>query len=249
MIKFFRHIRKQLLTENNFSKYLIYAIGEIVLVVIGILIALQINNKNESRKAMVKERVVIINLVQDLKSDSISYSRNYKTLTDINVLHENLYKIGIKNRSDIILENPNNIRRTLYYNPITIKNDPFVANKISNDAIRKEIMNYSRFMKDLDDTYGEFEKVIHDRMRVFLGKKEVHSLSGWFENQDLDKNSGISEDIISQKDLILLAKTKEFQQLLLEASIKLRETLFTLEVLITQNNTLKHTIQKEYQIN
>ena len=49
MIKFFRKIRERLLTENKFSKYLLYAIGEIALVVIGILIALQINNSNENR--------------------------------------------------------------------------------------------------------------------------------------------------------------------------------------------------------
>ena len=51
MIKFFRHIRQQLLSENKFSKYLIYAIGEIVLVVIGILIALQIGDINEEEKS------------------------------------------------------------------------------------------------------------------------------------------------------------------------------------------------------
>jgi len=50
MIKFFRHIRKSLLMENKTSKYFKYAIGEIVLVVIGILIALQINNWNEESK-------------------------------------------------------------------------------------------------------------------------------------------------------------------------------------------------------
>ena len=49
MIKFFRKIRQKLLTENKLSKYLIYAIGEIILVVIGILIALSINNWNEDR--------------------------------------------------------------------------------------------------------------------------------------------------------------------------------------------------------
>ena len=53
MIKFFRKIRQNLLSENKFSKYLIYAIGEIILVVIGILIALQINNWNESEKNQV----------------------------------------------------------------------------------------------------------------------------------------------------------------------------------------------------
>lgn len=49
MIKFFRKIRKKTLTENKFIKYLLYAIGEIVLVVIGILIALSINGWNQDR--------------------------------------------------------------------------------------------------------------------------------------------------------------------------------------------------------
>ena len=59
MIKFFRRIRQQLLSENKFSKYLLYAIGEVVLVVIGILIALQINNWNEERvkKIVLKEHL------------------------------------------------------------------------------------------------------------------------------------------------------------------------------------------------
>ena len=49
MIKFFRRIRQKSLSENKFSKYLIYAIGEIILVVIGILVALQINNWNNDK--------------------------------------------------------------------------------------------------------------------------------------------------------------------------------------------------------
>ena len=63
MIKFFRRIRKQLLTENKFSKYLLYAIGEIVLVVVGILIALSINNWNEWKKERIKEREIIISSI------------------------------------------------------------------------------------------------------------------------------------------------------------------------------------------
>ncbi len=55
MIKFFRHIRKKLLSENKFSKYFIYALGEILLVVIGILIALQINNWNQQEQTKEKE--------------------------------------------------------------------------------------------------------------------------------------------------------------------------------------------------
>jgi len=56
MIKFFRKIRYDLMEKNKTGKYLKYAIGEIVLVVIGILIALQINNWNEERKTNSKER-------------------------------------------------------------------------------------------------------------------------------------------------------------------------------------------------
>jgi len=48
MIKFFRKIRQKTLTESKFGKYLLYALGEIILVVIGILIALSINNRNEA---------------------------------------------------------------------------------------------------------------------------------------------------------------------------------------------------------
>tara|TARA_R110002111_G_C5877910_1_gene362088 strand:- start:58 stop:801 length:744 start_codon:yes stop_codon:yes gene_type:complete len=69
MIKFFRKIRHKLLTENKFSKYLIYAIGEIVLVVIGILIALQINNNNELRKEKETANILAFSLIQDLQKD------------------------------------------------------------------------------------------------------------------------------------------------------------------------------------
>jgi len=65
MIKFFRKIRQKLLTENKFSKYLLYAIGEIILVVIGILIALQINNWNEEAK----EKRVANSYIQSLRTD------------------------------------------------------------------------------------------------------------------------------------------------------------------------------------
>ena len=69
MITFFRKIRQKLLSENTFSKYLIYAIGEIFLVVIGILIALQINNWNENRIKTNKEIVILKEVQRDLRRD------------------------------------------------------------------------------------------------------------------------------------------------------------------------------------
>ncbi|MBR9847289.1 MAG: hypothetical protein GYB35_14835 [Algicola sp.] len=69
MIKFFRKIRQNLLSEGKTRKYLKYAVGEILLVVIGILIALQINNWNESRKNSTFERKVISELFVDVNQD------------------------------------------------------------------------------------------------------------------------------------------------------------------------------------
>ena len=50
MIKFFRKIRQKTLAENKLGKYLMYALGEIILVMIGVLLAMQANNLNENRK-------------------------------------------------------------------------------------------------------------------------------------------------------------------------------------------------------
>ena len=69
MIKFFRKIRQRLLTENKFSKYLLYAIGEIILVVIGILIALQLNNWNDHIKNAESELSYYNRILDDFEMD------------------------------------------------------------------------------------------------------------------------------------------------------------------------------------
>lgn len=75
MLKFFRRIRQNLLSENKFSKYLLYAIGEIILVVIGILIALWINNWNEERKGRKLERQVVQTIYDELEQN-LAYSNS-----------------------------------------------------------------------------------------------------------------------------------------------------------------------------
>jgi len=96
MIKFFRKIRQNLLMENKTGKYLKYAIGEIVLVVIGILIALGINNWNENRKDRNLESNYIKELKTDLIKDSTSISamlsQSNKQLRAKYILHKYLIK-------------------------------------------------------------------------------------------------------------------------------------------------------------
>jgi len=76
MIKFFRKIRQQFLRENKIRKYLIYAIGEIVLVVIGILIALQINNWNENQKTQIELLDIYSQIVFEVDNDIAELSAN-----------------------------------------------------------------------------------------------------------------------------------------------------------------------------
>ncbi|SFO03672.1 hypothetical protein SAMN04488519_103181 [Algoriphagus ornithinivorans] len=80
MIPYFRKIRQKLLKENRVTRYLAYAIGEIVLVVIGILIALAINNWNEANKNKKREKAFLTNLLEDLKADSLSLQEISATL-------------------------------------------------------------------------------------------------------------------------------------------------------------------------
>ena len=100
MIKFFRRIRQRLISENKVGKYFLYAIGEIILVVIGILIALQINNNNDLRKNRAKE---------------IHYLQNIKTDLKLNILELDKY---IENRTGFI-ESANRIIEHFEGKPIT----------------------------------------------------------------------------------------------------------------------------------
>lgn len=76
MIKFFRRIRQQLIDNSKMEKYFIYAIGEILLVVVGILIALQVNNWNEKRKNRITEIQILKIIHENLTNDIDDFEKN-----------------------------------------------------------------------------------------------------------------------------------------------------------------------------
>lgn len=92
MIKFFRKIRQHMIKENKASKYMLYAIGEIVLVVIGILIALQINNWNENRKNKIALRTYTKSLIKDFKQDTLTLNSIINFIKEDERLINNLGK-------------------------------------------------------------------------------------------------------------------------------------------------------------
>ena len=95
MLRFFRQIRQTLLTDNKFSKYLLYAVGEILLVVIGILIALQIDNWNEEQKNKAILNVYYNQILQDFKADSLFIAQLSLHL-DSNLVQYQAYKQKIE---------------------------------------------------------------------------------------------------------------------------------------------------------
>jgi hypothetical protein len=101
MIKFFRKIRKRLLSENSFGRYLMYAIGEIVLVVIGILIALQINNWNEQKKKSAKEQLYLSGMKSDFEQTKRELHRVIQKTARIQKVSYNLLSLDKSSRESL----------------------------------------------------------------------------------------------------------------------------------------------------
>ena len=232
MFRFFRTIRQSLLMENKTSKYFKYAIGEIVLVVLGILIALQINTWSEGRKAVVHERALLSKLVEDLRADSASFAMNTANLAKSIALHDGLYDVISNKSNGDNLENVPKIRALMWYNPITKENDPFIANKIADEPIRREIQTYYRAMTNMELSFSEFGRVIKSQMRPFLGAKGLYNLESEFED------SGTWSDWLDKEGLIEAARTSEFQQIFFETHIKLMQADSSLNILREQNEIL-----------
>ncbi|MCA0133803.1 DUF6090 family protein [Winogradskyella alexanderae] len=167
MIKFFRHIRKSLLEQNQMGKYFKYAIGEILLVVIGILIALQINNWNERRKATIEGLVLLENIYEDIKYnldkidfvyawDSTQNDRNKKLiqlLFDQNSTYHDSLEIYFGSVTRYEVFSP---RRTAYE---TLKTKGLEL--IRNKTLRSKITELYDEVYVLNDMVLEFRKEIH----------------------------------------------------------------------------------------
>ena len=147
MIKFFRHIRKQLLTEDKFSKYILYALGEIILVVIGILIALSINNKNEARKVKQFEYKILQDIETSMEGNFQGLDRclsaNMKAILSADLilkhLEENLpYNDSLDFHFSRALEWCSPLFNNAGYESLKM----YGANLITNDSIRENLDIY-----------------------------------------------------------------------------------------------------------
>ena len=163
MLKFFRKIRQKLLTEKKFNKYLIYGIGEIILVVIGILIALSINNWNEQRKQNAQIAKYAKSFVQDLEKDIAMMDTINNTAKQISIRIDSLAnyvrntKIEEISNVDVICLTWVRLYRPYSWNRATleeIKNSGSLR-LINNEDISKRIVKYDSQSRHMDEDYYE----------------------------------------------------------------------------------------------
>ncbi len=198
MIKFFRRIRYDLMEKNKTGKpawpvgrYLKYAIGEIILVVIGILIAIQINNWNEQRKSNLKTTVFLKSLKNDLKSDFIQMDSIYGFRKQRENVFESLtheiesYSEGNKRRIDSLYSETQGLYQTFFptvgaYNG-ALNSGTF--EELNNEELKESIRNlYERYYKRLSYN-GELldervEKISWERINFFdKGKSTIFDLA------------------------------------------------------------------------
>lgn len=125
MINFLKKQRNNLI-HSKFGRYSIYAIGEIFLVVIGILIALQFNNWNENRKNLIKEQVILKQLKAEFESNLIQLDE--KIIMRSEIINSSLKVLKI-------IDNPVNVNRDSLFNDLSVLTLDPTFDPISNDLI------------------------------------------------------------------------------------------------------------------
>ena len=176
MIKFFRKIRQNLLVENKFSKYLFYAIGEILLVVIGILIAVNINNWNEHKQSQNEFKSILTTIKTDLERDTLMaqgvikyYKKNEET--SLKVINKKITFDNIEECKDC-------------RNLITIYR-PFIAQTKGHDLFKKYTNQNSTkndsLVINISQFYGTLLKLIDDSNQFI--KDEVFSNLNHYKSQ------------------------------------------------------------------
>ena len=218
MLTFFRRIRKGLLEGGRTSKYLLYAIGEIALVVVGILIALQINNWNEWRKDRELEHKILQSLVVDFQKniDNLQGATEYNERFD-KILTSSINYIGTPH-SELSEAEKDTLRSS--GSPITeivegTLNSVLNSDKLellSNDSLKNMLTSYPAMVQRFKRQEETSRFVLHNRLRPIL--ESYISLSDDL-SQDQGKFPNLKERAIPS-DFEGLLKSHTYQNSLVD---------------------------------
>jgi hypothetical protein len=213
MINFFSKIRHQLSNENKFQKYFRYAFGEILLVVIGILIALQVNNWNEQRKQDDEFKVTLEQIYNALKIDVDDFDSKIKAydnaLSTIDFLldyPDSIPKYDLPYVLNSFRIDPFERKSETFYHAKNLKYN--VSNQQQNE-ISKQIINYVNNLDFTDDSIlDEFQSELK-RIHLPFPKVDITSYnSNWITND----STYYSHDDLN--NVLNLIKSVEFRAVL-----------------------------------
>ncbi|NNC50521.1 MAG: hypothetical protein HKO01_08320 [Flaviramulus sp.] len=258
MIKFFRKIRQNLLLENKTGKYFKYAIGEIILVVIGILIALQINNWNESNKLKKEETLYLKRLKTDLEKDTLYYNNN---INRANLLIDRNYTFLKKlyDEQKSIDEGRELMNLPLWDSEyLTIQDNTYSElvssgklNIISNPNLKVAVVDFYRLIDSKENSIKEANAYSRELMGYYVSTypgaikhsrnpQEMVKIVNdkMFRVEDFQfLNNPSSSQFQSLEDVILLyiAKHKDFINLFQELKSKSKDLLNQIQQELNQN--------------
>lgn len=243
MISFLRKIRQKLLRQNRITSYLIYALGEIMLVVIGILIALQVNNWNESRKAKEEQKIILRSFSEDLKSDASAIKDYLDDLEKILEAHQKIYKIRMGELGLSELTNPGLIRGSIRCSSIVLMNNPDFGSKLLIPEIKEKVLSYYQTLSRAKNSYEQYDQVVKDLVRPYM--REHHLMNEDFFLMEKNPQEGIvfPMNLESLNDVI---SSRDFGQILLEANLKAHELVANLKRILDENERLQQQIEEHY---
>lgn len=193
MLKFFRQIRKSLINKSRLTKYSLYAIGEIFLVVIGILIALQINNWNSQRKDREKERSYIISLLVDLEEDKKELDRFAE---DVDLIWEKLMDLRQFYERDLTLPLNVDSLHLLHREAMRVRTWPH------NDRTLNQLESTGEYIlirSNIGDSLSVYKTLVKGQKQQEEACREIHRNSNYFSNKFLHKHlsSNTNKEYIS----------------------------------------------------
>lgn len=215
-MKLLRTIRQNLIMKNQNGNYYKYAVGEIILVVLGILIALSINNWNENRKNKKKELVLINNIIEDLGLDLIHINKSLNEVVNQKELVDDLIEKIIDNKKKLDYEKIGLLRFSSDFRPISQRNHSESISNLNDDFIRDILQKYFLKEDQVLDIFLEYVDIIHNKIRPYLSETGMHNLQSLYDNKTNEKLHVPLHPKILEKQLSVL----KFQQLLYERRLK-----------------------------
>ena len=216
MFKFFRNIRQSLLMKDKITKYYKYAFGEIVLVVIGILIALSINNWNEARKNRIEQLILINNIIEDLRLDSIHINKSLSEVGNQKRLVDDLISKSLDKKKQLNYQLIGLLRFSSDFRPISQRNHSVSVSNLDDEFIRELLQGYFIEEDKVLDIFLEYVDIIHNKIRPYLSETGMHNLESLYKYKDNESlHVPLHPEILEEQ-----LKNIKFQQLLYERRLK-----------------------------